>query len=310
VDEAGRRTIFQIPRSYEQAQESYQRAVLVSVMLPISPQVVGQYNEGTQANRAGSSHLFARMYRDTNQLLDKAVGRVAMELVNRQSVVVPMDADTVQAATKESLPMTRQGDAHGPCKNGNWPQKSLAVLLGLGQFGISRMIFRDELVDGQVHRFAGPIRSIVVFDQQPAVTDGSGGMQMPTQAWRDFLFQLFDFTNANPEINRHRFCTHLSLNGEGCSHCIGFCPSGAQANSAPTPSGEYSSELAAQEHRFWDGSLQFDFGRCCEERGQMGSMYAEWSCAHCLTVCLDQGKRNPQAVANFYRQFQSLTVSP
>ena len=117
------------------------------------------------------------------------------------------------------------------------------------------------------------------------------------------------FTFNSGDSHESTFATARIVLFDSSSKCVGFCPSGAQVNSTPTSGGQYAVEVAAQEHRFWDGSLQFDFGRCCEERGQLGSIYSAWSCAHCLTVCLDQGKRNPEAATGFYKQFQTLTAS-
>ena len=50
------------------------------------------------------------------------------------------------------------------------PQKSVAVLMGLGQFGVSRIVFKDEIVGGNVQRFTGPLRSIIIFDQEELTT--------------------------------------------------------------------------------------------------------------------------------------------
>ena len=43
VDEAGRPTIFQVPRSFDFARRNYGRAVTVSVMLPFSSQITSEY---------------------------------------------------------------------------------------------------------------------------------------------------------------------------------------------------------------------------------------------------------------------------
>jgi len=43
VDEYGRQTIFQVPREFAFAQKQYQRAVIISVMLPFSIDLVTQY---------------------------------------------------------------------------------------------------------------------------------------------------------------------------------------------------------------------------------------------------------------------------
>ena len=310
VDEVGRQTIFQVPRSFDFALTNYRRAVITSVMLPFSPQIIEDYVNQVIEKRKGSSYLFARMYEDINSMLDKTITRVAIDLVtdDSDSVVVVMNNDTVKAISTEAIPQTRQGVSHGPCKGGNYPQKSVAVLMGLGQFGISRIVFRDELTNGKVQRFAGPIRSIIIFDKQELVTDGSDGIVYPSQTWRQFLSRLFDFTNTAPDINQYRFCSYIPLDDKGCNKCTGCCPSGAQPGSVPKPDGQYSEQVSRQGHRFWEGKLQFDYGKCCDDRGQMAGLFPEWSCARCLTVCVDQGIRRRHAAQNFYPKMSELTT--
>ena len=309
VDETGRQTIFQIPRSFGFAIDNYRRAVIVSVMLPFSKNIVHDYVDLVIEKGKSSSHKFTSMYEDINRMLDKVVSRVAIDLVTDDSerVVVAMNNDTVKAISTEAIPQTKQGSSHGPSKGGNYPQKSVAALLGLGQFGVSRIIFRDEINNGKVERFAGPIRSIIFFDKEPVITDGHGGMVYPTKAWRQLLFQLFDFTNTHGDINQYRFCTHIPLNDKGCTKCTDYCPSGAQISSAPQPDGLYSEQVSRQAHRFWESNLQFDYGKCCDDRGQMAGLFPEWSCARCLTVCEDQGIRRKRAVQSFYQKMSELT---
>ena len=309
VDETGRQSIFQLPRSFDFALTNYHRAVIISVMLPFSTNIVQDYVSQIIEKRKGSSHIFASMYEDINRMLDKAITRVAVDLVTDDSdrVVVAMDNETVKAISTEAIPQTRQGDSHGPSKGGNYPQKSIAALLGLGQFGISRLIFRDEVTNGKVERFAGPIRSIIIFDKQPLVMDGQGGIIYPYKVWRQLLLQLFDFTNIDRDINQYRFCSHMPQNDKGCNNCISCCPSGAQASSAPKPDGQYPKQVSQQTHRFWEGSLQFDNGKCCEDRGQMMGLLPEWSCSRCLTVCIAQGFKRKQAVQSFYQKMSELT---
>jgi hypothetical protein len=309
VDEAGRQTIFQVPRSFDYARANYCRVVMISIMLPFSPVLVQDYLCQVLGNQKRSSHLFARMYEHLNRLLDKAVTRTAIGLVTDDSerVVVAMNSDTVKAVSTEVMPQTRQGISHGPSKGGNFPQKSIAVLLGLGQFGVSRMVIRDEIINGKVERFTGPIRSIIIFDKQKLITDGSGGVMYPSPEWRRFLFQLFDFTDNNSDINKYRFCSHIPMDDLGCNKCSDFCPSGAQGSSSPKSDGRYPEQVSRQAHRFWDGRLQFDFGKCTDERGQMSGLLAEWSCGRCPTVCADQGIRRKAAVQSFYGKMSELT---
>ncbi len=309
VDAVGRQTIFQVPRSFDFALMHYRRAVIISVMLPFSPQIIQDYVSQVIEKRKGSSYLFARMYEDMNRILDKTITRAAIDLVtdDSDSVVVVMNNDNVKAISTEAIPQTRQGVSHGPSKGGNYPQKSVAALMGLGQFGISRIVFRDELTNGKVQRFAGPIKSIIIFDKHELVMDGSGGIVYPSQTWRQFLSQLFDFTNTTSDINQYRFCSYIPLDDKGCNKCIGCCPSGAQLSSAPKPDGQYSEQVSRQAHRFWEEKLQFDYGKCCDDRGQMAGLFPEWSCARCVTVCVDQGIRRKHAAQNFYQKMSELT---
>ncbi len=310
VDETGRATIFQVPRSFDFALKNYRRAIIVSVMLPFSSQIIEDYIKQTINKRKGSSHLFARMYEDVNRMLDKATTRVAIDLVADDNVVVAMNNDNVKNVSTEAIPQTHQGVSHGPSKGSNYPQKSVAALTGLGQFGVARIIFRDELTNGKVQRFSGPIRSIIMFDKQELVKDGSNGIVYPSKAWRKFLSQLFDFTNTDSDINQYRFCSYIPLNDKGCKKCIDCCPSGAQLNSTPSPTGEYLKQISRQAHRFWEGKLQFDYGKCCDERGQMAGLFPEWSCAKCVSICVDQGNRRKYAAQNFYQKISELTKEP
>jgi hypothetical protein len=306
VDEAGRQKIFQTPRSFDWARSHYGRALLVSVMLPFCPEVIESHAQVIREKRHGSSHVFSGMYDDVNRIINGATSRVAMGLVVSDTVVVAMNDDTVKDVSAEAIPLTRQGTSHGPCKGGNYPQKSLAVLVGLGQLCVSRIVVRDECQDDELRRFVGPIKSIVMFDMHELVTDGSNGVVYPGESWRQFLFRLFDFTDTDPEINRFRFCTYIPQNDEGCQECIDNCPSGAQARSVPTPEGGYSVQISKQGHRFQEGRLQFDFGRCLDVRSQMARLFPEWSCSRCLSTCAAAGNRRIYAARNYQPRISEL----
>jgi len=307
VDESGRQTVFQIPRSFEFAKENYKRATIVSVMLPFSEKLVQQYIQAIKENPKTSSHRFARMYNDVNMMINKAIVRTAIELVDGDNAVVAMDDKTVEAISKKAVPLTQQGVSHGPSKGGNYPQKSLAALLGLGQFGVSRIVFRDEVEDGAISRYMGPIRSIVIFDKTELKMNGEDGVIYPSEEWRQFLFKLYDFTD--PGLNEYRFCSYVPLSDSGCGKCVTICPSGAQANSTPLPSGDYSQEVKEQEHRFYEDKIQFDYGSCCDDRGQLANLYPEWSCARCVTICGSEGLRRPASISQYYEKKKELLHS-
>ncbi|NLE77190.1 MAG: hypothetical protein GX605_10635 [Chloroflexi bacterium] len=310
VEAAGRATIFQIPQSWEAAQQRYRRAVLVSAMLPFQPELAAEYAALAAARETTSSARFSTMYFDQYHSLDRAINRLGMALMGPGQAVVPLDKDNEVALAREAVPLTRQGDAHGPRKDGNWPQKSLAVLLGLGQFGVHRLVFRDEVDGGEVRRFGGSVRSLVIFDAEEPITDGRADIVYPSSAWRAFLFALADFTNADTEVNRYRFCPHIPQDGQSCSRCIALCPSGALPNSSPTPSGRYVEGVAAQGHRFWEGRLQFDHLRCKDERDALRTIYPDWWCTRCQAVCMTLGARNPAAAARFAVRRAELTRLP
>jgi ferredoxin len=307
VDESGRQTVFQIPRSFEFAKEKYKRATIVSVMLPFSEKLVQQYIQAIKENPKTSSHRFARMYNDVNMMINKAIVRTAIELVDGDNAVVAMDDNTVEAISKNAVPLTQQGDSHGPEKGGNYPQKSIAALLGLGQFGVSRIVFRDEVEEGSITRYMGPIRSIVIFDKAEPKMNGEDGVIYPSEEWRQFLFELYDFTD--PVLNEYRFCGYSPLSDKGCGKCIEICPSGAQANSTPLPTGGYSPEVKEQTHRFYEDKIQFDYGSCCEDRGQLANLYPEWSCARCVTICGSEGLRRPASISNYNEKKKKLLHS-
>lgn len=307
TDESGRPTIFQVPRSFGSALQIYNRAVIISVMLPFSTEIVRNYTESVIGKEKSSSHVYAAMYEEVNLLLDKATTRAAIDLVADDNVVIPMNNDNVAHVSEEAVPLTRQGTSHGPSKGGNYPQKSVAALLGLGQFGVHRIIFKDEMNNGKIERFTGPLRSIIVFDKNDIITNGNNDVIYITDSWRSFLLRLFDFTDTDPEINKYRFCAYIPYHDEGCTKCRDVCPSGAQPNSMPSPTGEYPEEVATQAHRFWEGKLQFDHARCCEERGQMAELFPEWSCSRGLSVCKARGVRRVYAAKNFYKKRAALT---
>ncbi|MBN1685676.1 MAG: hypothetical protein JW852_03430 [Spirochaetales bacterium] len=306
IDETGRYSIFQIPRSYESASKEYNRAVIISVMLPFSHNLIKTYARPILKRGEAKPYAFKKTYDKVNRIINKAVTRAAVDLMNAENVVIPLDDDTVKSISREIIPASRQGASHGPCKDVNVPQKSIAVLVGLGQLGISRMLFCDEMSGGEIVRYTGPLRSIVIFDKDRLETDGRGGVIYPTQAWREFLFRLTDFTDIDPEIDRFRFCSYLGENGNGCSQCVQYCPSGAQPSSAPGKNGKYPEEVAKQSYRFFNDKLQFDFARCLEDRGQMASMIPEWACARCITICAASGIRKEFPAANYRRKTAEL----
>jgi ferredoxin len=283
-----------MPTPFEDAMERFDRAVIISAMLPLSGEVFERYAEVIVRREPAPYDAYCKAWAETNQLLDEAVAKVAMELHGPDRAVVPMTGDMVSTISQQAVPPIHQGNYHGPCKGGNFPQKSVGVLTGLVQFGVSRIAFRDEVRNGQVERFTGPIRSIVLFDAQEPVTDGSDGIVHLTKGWREQVTSLCDFTDTRPELNRQRYCTYIpdqAWGEDGCGLCVEYCPSGAVGNSAPQPNGEYAALIRQQASRFSDGRLQFDFARCLEERTQKAQLYPDYMCGRCVAVCATRGKR-------------------
>ena len=309
VDEATGKTVFEIPPSYDFVLNNFRRAIIGSVMLPFSTEIAHNYVGEVTKDENAVSMQFTKMHVELGRILDKAVVKVAAEIASRNpdAVAIAMVGDTIRTISTEVVPQTHQGLSHGPSKGGNYAQKSVAALMGLGQFGVSRLIIRDEVVDGKIQRFAGPVRSIVIFDKNDLVTDGSDDMLYLTPAWRQFLIRLFDFTNADPEINQYRFCSHINTDLKSCTQCIDICLSNAQANSVPEADGKYADNVSEQARRFWQEKLQFDFEKCRDQQVRIRKSHADWFCGRCVTACVDRGIRRKNAVQNFSAKKSELT---
>jgi hypothetical protein len=283
-----------IPTPFGEAARQFGRAVIISAMLPLTDGVFERYAQAIERREPAPYDAYCKVWAETNQLLDEAVAKVAMGLYGPRRAVVPMTNGMVSAISEQAVPLLHQGSYHGPCKGGNYSQKSVGVLTGLAQFGISRMVFRDEVHNGRVERFMGPIRSIVLFDTQDPVTDRAGGIVHLTPAWKEHLKALSDFTDIRPEVNRQRYCTHIpdqEQGEEGCGLCVQYCASGAVGSSAPQANGEYAETVKRETSRFSDGYLQFNFARCAEELYQKAKLYPDYKCARCLVICAARGVR-------------------
>jgi hypothetical protein len=286
------------PEPFESAEKRFKRVVIISAMLPFSASMLEGYRENILSRSAVPFGGYCKAYGEVNTLFEESLSRAALELFARDRAVVPMTNNTVKELSEMAVPKIHQGKYHGPCKGGNYPQKSIGVLTGLVQMGVSRIAFRDEIVGGSVVRLMGPLRSMVVFDSEELVTEGSGGIVDLNDEWRQRLFSLADFTNTDPDINRQRYCRYIAdseADSESCSACITFCPSGAQAKSAPRADGSYASRVRDQKSRWYGGDLQFAFSDCLEERTQKKELYPEFMCGRCMVICVLEGQRSRKA---------------
>jgi hypothetical protein len=278
--------------------ERYKRVVVISAMLPLSPDMLEGYRENILSRSSAPFGGYCKAYAEVNRLFEESLSRAAMQLLSRDRAVVPMTSKTVDELSETAVPKIHQGKNHGPCKGGHYPQKSIGVLTGLVQMGVSRMAFRDELMGDTVVRMIGPLRSIVVFDSEEPVRDGSGGIVDLNDEWRQRLFSIADFTNTESGINRQRYCRYAEdpkSDSESCSACITYCPSGAQAKSTPRPDGTFAASVTEQKSRWYGNDLQFAFSDCLEERTQKKELFPDFMCGRCMVICVLEGKRSREA---------------
>ena len=169
------------------------------------------------------------------------------------------------------------------------PRRQLvaSVLAGLMRFGINRLPFRDEVAPaGKVRRLMGQYASLVIFDDQEPRADGAAGLSLLTPERLAWMRRVSDYTDVAGAVTADRYCT---------------CPSGALANSSPSPQGQFAERLTQQAHRFANGSMKFDFGNCCRERGQKAQLYPEYVCARCEAICAARGiRKSPADVARIH----------
>lgn len=282
-----------IPESFDEARSRFDRAVIVSALLPLAPRILVTYAAGIERHEVAECDTYARASEDVGAMVSKVVGKLALALVCKERAVVCMDPANATRVAEFTLPQARTGRYHGPC-NCPWPQNSVAVLTGLMQFGVSRIPLRDEKrPDGTTQRLMGSYCSLVVFDKQPLVTDGTDGIVVIDEKRIADMRQLADFTRTDAGLLARRFCAYnrtASADGHSvCGRCMAVCPAGAIANSSPRPNGIYPERILAQKHRFHDGFLDFDFASCTSSRNQMSGLYSEFACAHCVVMCAVHG---------------------
>lgn len=121
-------------------------------------------------------------------------------------------------------------------------------------------------------------------------------MRLLTERWRTGCSACIQVLELRPV----RFCGYFSgVRERACTDCIAACPSGALANSTPTPGGQHSAAVSRQTHRFRDGRLRFDYRGCRQSISVMEAVYGEWSCGRCLAVCAESRGASVQAAQAF-----------
>ncbi|TET39580.1 MAG: hypothetical protein E3J72_00210 [Planctomycetota bacterium] len=282
-----------IPESFEEAKKRLDRAVIISMLLPIDKQVFEAYAEKITGGDPDNFDEYPRASSDVAGIISKVAARLSLARLRRDRVVVCMNSTGAKKVVEFSLADSQTGRYHGPC-NDPFPQNSVAVLTGLMQFGVSRIPIRDERgEDGKVIRMMGHYATVVVFDNAPLVEDGSGGVVHLDAAHIEKTRKLSDYTVVDEDVVSGRFCPYNRMLGRSgksvCGKCIMHCSSGAIPNSSPAPNGKYSESILEKKHRFHDGFLDFDFIKCTRERNQKQELYSEYACARCVAICAARG---------------------
>ena len=285
-----------MPETYEEAKQQFGRAAIVSAMLPLNPEVFAAYADHITAGKPGPLDAYCKARADTQQVIHRALGKLALSLLSPDRAVVLMTPDKAGVVADRTRAEYQRGKYHGPTVE-LFSQPSVAVLTGLLQWGVCRIPIRDEVDgNGTVRRLVGQYGTIVVFDREQPVHDPPAGVVKITPEWRQQVLTVSDYTDVDDATVARRYCTYNDLDDSGnslCGECLKHCPSGAQANSTPSPTGEWSDRILSQKHRFHDGWLKFDGGNCCRDRGQKGQLYADYVCARCEVVCAALGARKP-----------------
>lgn len=285
-----------MPEPFEQALKRYKRAVIISAMLAMNPEIYEAHAVRIEQGIQGSQDDYCRAREQVGDIINMAVGRLCLELMQQGRAVVPMTCDNADKVIEGTRSKYQKEDYNGPC-NSHYPQASISVMTGLMQFGICRLPFRDELGDdGKVQRLLGQYASVVIFDNNELITNGTDGLGLLDYERLNWLHRVNDYSNTDDEVVAARYCTYnqLAKNGKSiCGVCIEACPAGALEHSSPGPDGKFSEELLRQKHRFSGDVLDFDYGNCSRERSQKTQLYSEYVCARCEAICAARGLKKP-----------------
>ena len=285
---------FAMPETYEEALGRIRRAVVVSTMLVVNPDVYAKYAEKMEGGDTAPYDHYQQVTDQVWEILDRATSKVALALASKDRMAVPMTRKVTSTIIKGVRGAYTTGRFNGPC-NGHWPQNSVAALTGLVRFGVSRLAFRDELgEDGKPRRLCGRFGSIVIFDEDSPVHDPENGITKLDRERLSFIRKVNDYAFDDEDVVAERFCTYNRSRSDGtsvCGRCIQVCPSGALPRSSPLPDGSFPEKLLKQQHRFHDGVLDFDAGACHRYHHQRTEVWEEFSCGRCEVVCAVRGVR-------------------
>ena len=287
-----------MPETFEDAGRRFRRATIFSGMLAINPEVFETYARKIEAGDDDPFDYYGRAAGDVCEIVERALSKVALLLMAPGRAVIPMTERKADLIVERTRADYLNGRYHGPCNN-HWPQNSIAVMTGLLKFGVNRLPFRDEVTaEGKRQRLFGRYCSIVVFDGEEPVTDGSGGVSLLDEERLAWLRRITDYTDPDPEVLAARYCNYQTIGSDDssiCGKCLETCPSGALVNSSPLPDGRYEPRVAAQEHRFSEGTLDFDFRNCTRDRLQKQALFDEYVCTRCEAICAADGAKKSRS---------------
>ncbi len=283
-----------MPEPFDDACRRFRRAVIISGMLALDPGIFEAYAAKIEAGDSEPIDYYSRVAGDVLRIVEKSLSKVALGLMAPDRAVVPMIEKKVRLIIDRTRAEYLKGRYHGPCNN-HWPQNSVAVMTGLLRFGVNRLPFRDEVTaEGARQRLFGRYASLVVFDGERPVADGSGAVSLLDAERLAWMRRVNDYTVTDAEVMAQRYCSYNLVGSDGatiCGKCLDGCPSGALANSSPLPEGRFAPAVAAQKHRFREGALDFDFRNCNRDRHQKQMLFDEYVCTRCEALCAAKGAR-------------------
>ena len=287
-----------MPEAFEDACRRFRRAVIVSGMLVLNPEIFEAYKEKIETGDPDPIDYYSRATDDVLRIVEKALSKMALGLMAADRAVVPMVGKKVGQIIERTRAEYLKGRYHGPC-NEHWPRNSIAVMTGLLRFGANRLPFRDEVTAGNKRqRLFGRYASLVAFDGADPVDDAGAGVSLLDSERLAWMRRIADYTDTDPEVMAERYCTYNKVGSDGttvCGACLDGCPSGALANSTPLPAGGFEPRVVAQEHRFWKQTLDFDHANCCRDRIQKQMLFDEYVCIRCEALCAASGVKRSRS---------------